>query len=813
MLSKSLTICAQLPQLHRQRLLLDSPEPVAVLGGTSVPQIARPARHVTQASRAARGVHRMVTRSIPRNARARREGILTFVLPLALFAIGLGIAYRVARLQYQSESDRLRESVRSELEPVRGELSRELFGAIHLTEGISSLVAIDSGISEERFQALAAELLERSSIIRNVALAPNNVISSVFPVAGNEQAIGFDYSRHPDQWASVSRMMTERRLVVAGPIDLVQGGVGVIGRTPIYVQDARGQLAAPRYWGLASTVIDFERLLDRTSVRKLESRLNVAMRGVDGLGAPGKPFWGDPSLFAATPVVLDVSLPSGTWQLAAVPTGGWLGFNAIESPYLLAGSLIALTLTLLLFKLLQLGDAREREVLERRRTEAVLRRANRALRLISLVKGAVVRAKDVESLLADVCRISVESAGYRMAWIGRAEHDELKTVRPITFAGPGAGFLDRIFVSWGDNANGRGTAGTAIRSRAPAVARDLMRHADFAPWRQTLATRDFAAAIAVPLVVDDEVFGVLLIYATEPDAFDNTEVGLLEDLGNTISYCMAALNAQTERHQAMVALEQSRLELEQRVKERTQELQGAKDAAESADRLKSAFLATMSHELRTPLNSIIGFTGILIQGLAGELNPEQVKQLGMVKTSAQHLLALINDVLDISKIEAGQLVLNAEPFAVADAVSHVIATMSPAANRKGLRLVSQVSPDVDKMFGDRRRVEQVLLNLVNNSVKFTERGQVAVDVIATRTTVEVSVQDTGIGIAEADLPLLFQPFHQVDTGLSRRHEGTGLGLSICRKLVELMGGSIRVRSALGVGSVFKFSIPTGPAAS
>lgn len=746
-------------------------------------------------------------RGRPLESRARFERTHVWLLPCVLFAIGLTIAHQFSLLQYQNGRERLRESVRSSLEPVRGELSRELFGAVHLTEGIASLVAVDGGITEDRFQGLAAELLRRNSIIRNVALAPDNVVAMVFPLAGNERAVGLDYAREPDQWPSVKRMITERRLVLAGPLDLVQGGVGVIGRTPIYVQDPSRGSSPARYWGLASTVIDFEQLLAKTSLHSLDQRVAVALRGHDSLGTPGKAFWGNPDVFAGSPVILEVTLPSGRWQLAGIPNGGWPVSKVSLSPYFLVGGLIALTLTLLLFKLLQIGEAREAEVAERRNAEATLKRANRALRLFSLVKGAVVRAKDVESLLEDVCRISVESAGYRMAWIGRAEHDEQKTVRPITFAGPGEGFVDRIFVSWGDNAQGQGTAGVAIRSRAPAVARDLMQNPHFATWRAALSTRDFSAAIAVPLIVETEVFGVLLIYATEPDAFDNTEVGLLEDLGNTISYGMAALHAQTERAQAMIALQDARLELEQRVVTRTKELRAAKEAAESADLLKSAFLATMSHELRTPLNSIIGFTGIMLQGLTGPLNQEQEKQLGMVQASAQHLLALINDVLDISKIEAGQLVLSSERFDLEQSIRSVLGTITPAAARKGLRLSSHLAVTDAQLTGDRRRVEQVLLNLVNNGVKFTERGEVAVEAKMIDGAIEVAVRDTGVGISESELPSLFQPFRQLETGLSRRHEGTGLGLSICKKLVELMGGSIRVNSAVGVGSVFRFTLP------
>ncbi|MGC4064025.1 MAG: ATP-binding protein [Polyangiaceae bacterium] len=220
-------------------------------------------------------------------------------------------------------------------------------------------------------------------------------------------------------------------------------------------------------------------------------------------------------------------------------------------------------------------------------------------------------------------------------------------------------------------------------------------------------------------------------------------------------------------------------------------------------------MRTMSHELRTPLNSIIGFTGILLQGLAGGLNAEQKKQLGMVQSSAQHLLALITDVLDISKIEAEKLTLSSEDFDLLPSLVSVIDSVRPSASRKGLDLDVQLPSGPLVVRGDRRRVEQVLLNLLSNAIKFTERGEVRVLARRDGERLTVTVGDTGIGIAATDLPNLFQPFHQVDTGLSRRHEGTGLGLSICKRLLELMKGSIAVASEPGVGSAFTFTLPTG----
>jgi PAS domain S-box-containing protein len=239
--------------------------------------------------------------------------------------------------------------------------------------------------------------------------------------------------------------------------------------------------------------------------------------------------------------------------------------------------------------------------------------------------------------------------------------------------------------------------------------------------------------------------------------------------------------------------------------------------AEAADRVKSAFLATMSHELRTPLNSIIGFTGILLQGLVGPLNDEQTKQLGMVRGSARHLLELINDVLDISRIEAGELEMRPKPFDPAGSIRKVSDIMTPTAASKGLFLEVKTGRLPAILVGDQRRVEQVLLNLVNNAIKFTETGGVTIDIdtvggpaigeIPGAEVLRIRVADTGVGIRPQDLATLFQPFRQVDTGLARQYEGTGLGLAICRRLAELMGGEVTAESEWGKGSTFTFTLP------
>jgi len=253
-------------------------------------------------------------------------------------------------------------------------------------------------------------------------------------------------------------------------------------------------------------------------------------------------------------------------------------------------------------------------------------------------------------------------------------------------------------------------------------------------------------------------------------------------------------------------------EMEQRVIDRTAELAAAMEKARAADRIKSAFLATMSHELRTPLNSIIGFTGIMLQGLTGSLNPEQHKQMSMVQSSARHLLALINDVLDISKIEAGQLTLSITPFDLKASIEKAVMLVLPLAEKKGLDIRLNIADDVATATTDQRRLEQVILNLLNNAVKFTERGEVDISCRMEDNRYCVSVSDTGIGIEAEHLQTVFQPFHQIDTGLTRKYEGTGLGLSICKKIIEMMGGVIEVESRPGRGSTFTIRFPIHPGA-
>jgi signal transduction histidine kinase len=222
---------------------------------------------------------------------------------------------------------------------------------------------------------------------------------------------------------------------------------------------------------------------------------------------------------------------------------------------------------------------------------------------------------------------------------------------------------------------------------------------------------------------------------------------------------------------------------------------------------KSEFLASMSHELRTPLNAIIGFSDALLDGMFGETNEKQTEYLRDILASGQHLLSLINDILDLSKIEAGRMELDVAAFGLPGAIDDALLLMRERAARRGITLERHVDTRLGEIHGDQRKVKQVLLNLLSNAVKFTsEGGRIDVRAGLAEGMAEISVTDTGIGIAAEDHAAVFEEFRQVGAA-DKKVEGTGLGLSLCRKFVELHGGRIWAKSQLGQGSTFTFSLP------
>jgi len=334
---------------------------------------------------------------------------------------------------------------------------------------------------------------------------------------------------------------------------------------------------------------------------------------------------------------------------------------------------------------------------------------------------------------------------------------------------------------------GEGAVGRAAESREPVQIPDIRDTTVYSSRvRDAVLAAGYRALLAVPLLSEDQVVGALVVNRRVPGEFEARVVDVLRTFGT----------------QSALAIQNARL---------FREIEDKGRQLEAANRHKDEFLASMSHELRTPLNAVIGFSEVLIEKMFGDVNAKQEEYLHDILASGRHLLSLINDILDLAKIEAGRMELDLEDFDVAQAIDNAVVLVRERATRKGLTLVTTLDRALGSVRGDQRKIKQVLLNLLSNAVKFTpEGGHVEVRAQRLGEQVEISVADSGIGIAAEDLEAVFEEFRQVGTDYAKKHEGTGLGLTLSRKFVELHGGRLWVKSQPGQGSTFTFSLPGGP---
>jgi signal transduction histidine kinase len=331
---------------------------------------------------------------------------------------------------------------------------------------------------------------------------------------------------------------------------------------------------------------------------------------------------------------------------------------------------------------------------------------------------------------------------------------------------------------------GEGAVGQAAATRMPVEVMDILDEREYAGTRlrPVLARLGYRSILAVPLLREERILGGLVVLRRQTGSFSTEVVNLLQTLAT----------------QSVIAIHNARLYREIQEKGRQLEL---------ASKYKSQFLANMSHELRTPLNAVLGYTRMLLMNIYGQL-PQTVQDvLGRVDKSGRHLLGLINDVLDLSKIEAGQLTLSLNSYSMKEVVQNVLTAMQPLAAEKKLALRISLPSEMPAAQGDERRIVQVLLNLVGNAIKFTDVGEVRVQVTASDGALVVAVSDTGPGIPEEDRQRVFEEFRQVENSATAKKGGTGLGLAIAKRIIELHGGRIWVESSMENGSTFCFTLP------
>jgi signal transduction histidine kinase len=398
-------------------------------------------------------------------------------------------------------------------------------------------------------------------------------------------------------------------------------------------------------------------------------------------------------------------------------------------------------------------------------------------------------AFDLQPVLDVVLENAARLAGAEIGWLSRVDGERFKTIAyTSSFPENVKAELIReraaahVAGEWRPFGAESGVMGTVLAHRAVVHIADAKADPVLGKSRVVRLT-DVRTVLGVPMLREGNAIGAMVLGRYDMRPFSDREVELV----------------QTFADQAAIAIENVRLFNE--IQQKSQQL-------EVASRHKSEFLANMSHELRTPLNAIIGFSEVLLERMFGEINPKQEEYLGDVLSSGRHLLTLINDILDLSKIEAGRMELERGTFSMRAALENGVTMVRERASRHEIRLALDVSAELESVAGDERKVKQVIYNLLSNAVKFTPDGG-RVDVTAAREDghVRVVIRDTGIGIAPDDQERVFEEFSQVGRDPERSREGTGLGLTLAKRFVELHGGHITVESAPGKGSTFTFTLP------
>jgi signal transduction histidine kinase/DNA-binding response OmpR family regulator len=454
----------------------------------------------------------------------------------------------------------------------------------------------------------------------------------------------------------------------------------------------------------------------------------------------------------------------------------------------------------------RLFEQAQQEISERRRAERELQRHAERLRILRAIDGAILAAWSPEKVAQSALRHMQSLIPYSRASVALFERDG-QSARILAIQAEGKTGLQAGAVFPLDEIGGL----VELEQGKVFVVEDILATPSTGSGRAAhpsaaacpLHAEGLRSYVAVPLLTQGELIGFLNLGADRPQCFIPEHVDIAQEVAGQIAVALRQARMQEEirRHVA---------ELEERVAERTAELSAANAELARASRLKDEFLASMSHELRTPLNTVLGLSEALQEEVYGPLTERQLRSLGTIEESGRHLLSLINDILDVSKIEAGKVQLDIAPVSITSVCQASLGLVKQIAFKKQLKTYSGIDNALATIQADERRLKQILVNLLSNAVKFTpEGGEIGLEVVADqeREAVHFTVWDTGVGISQEDMARLFQPFVQLDSSLSREHAGTGLGLALVRRLTEMHGGGVTLESEVGQGSRFTVSLP------
>ena len=796
----------------------------------------------------------------------RPSAVRVWSVPVFVIGLLLAAAILAQNLDTRRFQQEQRISVFSKLGTLRGRLEGTINANLLALTGLITEITFNPDITQEIFARYASLILAQKTEIRHIAAARDLVITHIYPLEGNEAALGLDYRKVKEQTEAALRAKDLGGTFVAGPVKLIQGGHAFVARTPIFEFSKDKPQNRGRFWGLISAVIDVDKLYAASGLSDSGQTMEIALFGQDSSGSDGAIFFGRAGLFKMGPVIMDVSLPNGSWRLAAAPKGGWIE----KSPNAMAIWSVGAILALLV---IGLTLYQERQRAEKEIVQIALRESEERFRALIKYMPNKIHIKDTQGRYILINRKSEqlfgvsneEAHGKTSSEIFPSEmseafgsHDQivLNTGEPVEAEEEFPEedgihiYLTTKFPILGADGDivAVGSSGIDITERkkaeqaqreSEAKFRDFatissdwfwemdadLRFSYFSPrnkditgfnpelylgksrrevsnndqvdehWRRHLADldahREFRNFEYDLKITDDRSLNISI---NGKPAFDSQ--------GNFLGYYGTGSDI-TDRKRAEEELAAHRVHLQELVLERTQELKEAKDAAENANRAKSEFLANMSHELRTPLNAIIGFSSTIKEEYFGPLgHPKYTEYMGDILTSGHHLLELINDVLDVSAIEAGKVELSDVEILIPEIVEASVNLVRAQAETGKITIGAKLADDLPHLRGGDRRVKQILLNLLSNAVKFThEGGEISIrSQLNENGGLAISIGDTGIGMDEDEMSSALSMFGQVDSGLARRHEGSGLGLPLTRGLMELHGGSLEIISEKGRGT-------------
>lgn len=650
--------------------------------------------------------------------------------------IGVAIAFVFAERQdHTIHLQNARASVQHEAGLLRSQLEGYLSADIQLVKGLVAVVSANPSLDQEEFSSIAKHVVGEKDEFINIAIAPDLIVQMVHPYEANKSIIGLNYAKTGAQRQGALRVRSSGQMVVAGPIDLIQGGQGFISRFPIFVDSGDNK----KFWGIASAVLDVEKIYAKTGVTAATSQIEIALIGRDGLGKDGELFFGSGAIYDKNPVLMDIALPVGSWQIAAIPIGGWPT-----------------------------------------QSSTIWR-----LRFILFVAGALII---IPTFLA--CHLSAVRKGVIATLCKRETELKIKQEKLEQLSAVAQNATDSIVLTtpqnqiiWANDAFSKMT-GYSLEESVGKTAGELLNGPETDPAAiqaiidHTSRGENFRTEILNYTRAGDKIWADIRLVPVLNDKGDvSMVVGIERDV------------TQAKQHKA--------------------DLAEAKQAAEQSDRVKSEFLANMSHEIRTPMNGIIGMADLLAES---SLSDENRQCVDIIHSSSTALLRIINDILDLSRIEADKLSLSEIDFELKPTIDSVVDMLRPIALAKGFPITVAYAHDLpNSVHADDGHLRQIMLNLVGNAVKFTQEGHVSIHVERHQDNpyrLIIKVEDTGIGLEKEDAPQVFDRFSQADAATTKTYGGTGLGLTISRRLAEHMGGSIQLRSKIGEGSCFTLEIRT-----